>query len=77
MDRGGGRLGRAMPWCRHIGCVVSHGAATVSCCNGSCTRVIGTCVTCVTCAGCATMTWRGGGEGGGGGPLGSVPRHVP
>ena len=30
--RGGG-LGRAIPRCRHIGCVVSHGAAAaVSCC---------------------------------------------
>ena len=53
---GGGGLGRAMPRCRHIGCVVSHGAAAVSCC----VRVIGTCVTCVTCAGRATMTRRGG-----------------
>ena len=49
-----------MPRCRHIGCVVSHGAAAVSCC----VRVIGTCVTCVTCAGRATMTRRGGGGGG-------------
>ena len=31
------------------------------CCNGSCKRVIGTCVTCVTCAGRATMTRKGGG----------------
>ena len=52
--------GRAVPRCRHIGCVVSHGAAAVSCC----VRVIGTCVTCVTCAGRATMTRRGGGGGG-------------
>ena len=44
---GGGRRGR---W---------HGTQ----CNGSCARVIGTCVTCVTCVTCAgraTMTWRGG-----------------
>ena len=47
-----------MPRCRHIGCVVSHGAAAVSCC----VRVIGTCVTCVTYAGRATMTRRGGGH---------------
>ena len=51
---GGGGSGRAVPRCRHIGCVVSHGAAAMSCC----VRVIGTCV---TCAGCATMTRRGGG----------------
>ena len=46
----GGGLGRAMPRCRHIGCVASHGAAAVSCC----VRVIGTPVTYVTCAGRAT-----------------------
>ena len=51
--------GRAVPRCRHIGCVVSHGGAAMSCC----VRVIGTCVTCVTCAGRATMTRRGGGGG--------------
>ena len=28
---GGGGLGHAVPRCRHIGCVVSHGAAAVSC----------------------------------------------
>ena len=66
--RGGGGSGRAVPRCRHIGCVVSHGAAAVSCC----VRVIGTCV---TCASRATMTRRGGG--GGGGASESVPRHVP
>ena len=76
--RGGG-LGRAVPRCRHIGCVMSHGAAAVLCsvmlwCNRSCTRVIGTCVTYVTCAGRATVTWR---RGGGGGASESVPRHVP
>ena len=60
---GGGGSGRAVPRCRHIGCVVSHGAAAMSCC----VRVIGTCVTCAGCAGCATMTRRGGGGGGGGG----------
>ena len=27
---GGGGLGRAVPRCRHIGCVVSHGATAVS-----------------------------------------------
>ena len=70
---GGGGSGRAVPRCRHIGCVVSHGAAAVSCC----VRVIGTCVTCVTCAGRATMTRREGGGGGEGGPSESVPRHVP
>ena len=73
---GGGGSGRAVPRCRHIGCVVSHGAAAVSCC----VRVISTCVTCVTCAGRATMTRRGGeggGRGGEGGPSESVPRHVP
>ena len=63
---GGGGLGCAVPQCRHIGCVVSHRAVAVSCCNGSCKRVIGTCVTCVTCAGRATMTRKGGGKGGGG-----------
>ena len=57
---GGGGSGRALPRCRHIGCVVSHGAAAVSCC----VRVIGTCVTCVGYAGRATMTRRGGGGGG-------------
>ena len=56
---GGGGSGRAVPRCRHIGCVVSHGAAAMSCC----VRVIGTCVTCAGCAGCATMTRRGGGIG--------------
>ena len=70
---GGGGSGRAVPRCRHIRCVVSHGAAAVSCC----VRVIGTCVTCVGCAGRATMTRRGGGRGGGGGASESVPRHVP
>ena len=64
---GGGGSGRAVPRCRHIGCVVSHGAAAVSCC----VRVIGTCVTCVGCAGRATMTRRGGGA------SESVPRHMP
>ena len=59
---GGGGSGRAVPRCRHIGCVVSHGAAAMSCC----VRVIGTCVTCAGCAGCATVTRRGGGGGGGG-----------
>ena len=54
--------GGSMPRCRHIGCVVSHGAAAVLCC----VRVIGTCVACVACAGHASMTRRGGGEGGGG-----------
>ena len=29
---GGGGLGRAVPRCRHIGCVVSHRAAVVLCC---------------------------------------------
>ena len=56
---GGAGSGRAVPRFRHIGCVVSHGAAAVS----YCVRVIGTCVTCVTCAGRATMTRRGGGGG--------------
>ena len=65
-EGGGGGSGRAVPRCRHIGCVMSHGAAGVSCC----VRVIGTCVTCVACAGRATMTWRGGG-----GASESVPRH--
>ena len=40
-------------------------------CNGSCTRVIGTCLTSVTSAGRATMTWRGGGA------AESVLWHVP
>ena len=52
---GGGGSGRAVPQCRHIGCVVSHGAAAMSCCM----RVNGTRV---TCAGCATMTSGGGGH---------------
>ena len=56
---GGGGLGRAVPRCRHIGCVMSHGAAAMSCC----VRVIGTCVACVAYAGRATMTRRGGGGG--------------
>ena len=65
---GGGRVLRhAMPRCRHIGCVVSHGAAAVSCC----VRVIGTCVTSVTFDGRATMTRRGGAA------SESVPGHVP
>ena len=63
--RGGGEgrggLGRAVPRCRHIGCVMSHAAAATSCC----VRVIGTCVACVAYAGRATMTRRGGwGRGG-------------
>ena len=62
----GGGARRAVPRYRHIGCVVSHGAAAVSCC----VRVIGTCVTCVTCAGRATMTRRGGGRGAGRGAIG-------
>ena len=44
-----------MAQCRHIGCVMSHGAAAWLCC----VRVIGTCVTYVACAGRATMTRRG------------------
>ena len=60
--RGGGGSGCAVPRYRHIGCVVSQGAAVVSCC----VRVIGTCATYGTGAGRATMTRRGGEEGGGG-----------
>ena len=37
---GGGGLGRAVPRCRHIGCVVSHGAAAVSCCVVLCYAVL-------------------------------------
>ena len=37
---GGGGLGRAVPRCRHIGCVVSHGAAAVSCCVVLCYVVL-------------------------------------
>ena len=40
---GGGGLGRAVPRSRHIGCVVSHGAAVVSCCFVLCYVVL--CVT--------------------------------
>ena len=37
---GGGDLGRAVPECRHIGCVVSHGAAALSCCLVLCYAVL-------------------------------------
>ena len=37
---GGGGLGCAVPRCRHIGCVVSHGAAAVSCCVVLCYAVL-------------------------------------
>ena len=37
---GGGGLGRAVPRCRHIGCVVSHGPAAVSCCVVVCYAVL-------------------------------------
>ena len=68
-EEGGGGGGLA---CRatvpHIGCVVSHGAAAVSCCVVLCYAVLCELVgilhnkfTCVTCAGRAIMTWRGGG----------------
>ena len=39
-EGGGGGLGRAVPRCRHIGCVVSHGAAAVSCCVVLCYAVL-------------------------------------
>ena len=37
---GGGGLGCAVPRCRHIGCVVSHGAAAVLCCLVLCYVVL-------------------------------------
>ena len=37
---GGRGLGRAVPRCRHIGCVVSHRAAAVSCCVVLCYAVL-------------------------------------
>ena len=75
---GGGGLGCAVPRCRHIGCVVSHGAAAVSCCVGGKSgtdlhlcAIFEACLcfivlvhlSCVTYVPCATMTWRGGGGG--------------
>ena len=69
---GGGGLGCAVPRCRHIGCVVSHGAAAVCCklhefvlcfVEACLCFIVLVHLSCVTYVPCATMTWRGGGGG--------------